>query len=49
MMYLLYGKENLITYNDLIGTKISEMPVEILDYWQKNLITSNFNLADTDV
>ena len=49
MMYLHYSKENLITYNDLIGTKMSEMPVEILDYWQKNLITNNFSLKDTDI
>ena len=31
MMYLHCCKENLITYNDLIGTKMSEMSVEILD------------------
>ena len=49
MMYLHYSKEKLITYNDLIGTKMSEMPVEILDYWQKNLITNNFSLKDTDI
>ena len=47
MMYLHYNKENLIPYNDLIGTKMSEMPVEILDYRQKNLITNSLNLKDT--
>ena len=49
MMYLHYSKENLITYNDLISTKMTEMPVEILDYRQKNLITNSFNLKDTDI
>ena len=47
MMYLHYNKENLIPYNDLIGTKMSEMPVEILDYRQKNLLTNSLNLKDT--
>ena len=49
MMHLHYSKENLITYNDLIGTKLPEMPVEILDYRQKSLITNSFNLKDKDV
>ena len=49
MMYLHYSKENLITYYDLIGTKMSEVPVEILDYWEKNLITNSFSLKDTDI
>ena len=32
VLFTLKQGEYLITYNDLTGTKISEMPAEVLDY-----------------
>ena len=32
VLFILKQGEYLITYNDLTGTKISEMPAEVLDY-----------------
>ena len=32
VLFTLKQGEYLITYNDLAGTKISEMPAEVLDY-----------------
>ena len=49
MIYLHDNNENILPHNDAIGIKVSELPVEYLDFKHKNTVLECFNLKDTDL
>ena len=48
-IYLHNNNENILPHNDAIGTKVSEIPVELLDLKHKITFLGYFNLKDTDI
>ena len=49
MIYLHQNNENILPHNDAVGTKVSEIPVELLNFKPKNTALQYLNLKDTDL
>ena len=49
MIYLHQNNENILPHNDAEGTKVSEIPVELLNFKHKNTALQYLNLKDTDL
>ena len=49
MLYLHYSKQDLLEYKHIVGSKITESPLEGLDYEKKALLLENTNFQDTDI
>ena len=49
MIYLHHNNKNILPHNDAIGIKVSEIPVETLDFKHKNTVLDYINLKDTDL
>ena len=48
MIYSHHNNKNILLDNDATSTKVSEIPVELLDFNNKNTVLEYFNLKDTD-
>ena len=46
MSYLHYSKQDLLEYKHIVGSKITESPLEGLDYEEKALLLENTNFQD---
>ena len=48
MMYLHYSKRDLLEHKQIVGSKVTESPLEGLDYDKKVLLLGNTNFQDID-
>lgn len=49
VIYLHQNNENILPHKDSIGTKVSEIPVKLLNFMHKNTVLQYLNLKDTDL
>ena len=47
-MYLHYSKRDLLEHKHIVGSKVTESPLEGLDYDKKVLLLGNTNFQDID-